>query len=293
MHRFIPYLIIAAVLLAAFIAVELFRYYTARKGPRARFSQKPERFPGQSLMARMDELNEALTIQAASLLAVPLAIYASYVTYLHIDDHPFDRTQTLIVGAIAVVFMGCAFFKMFRLLGERRGIRTGCEGQMTVGQALNRLMLSGYRVYHDVPAADFNINHVVVGEKGVFAIETKTGTQHITASRQPDATVAYDGRALHFPGGTDIEMIAQAKRQSKALAHWLGQAIGEELNVRAVLALPGWLVKRTAAKGMPVVNPKQFDSLFEHIPSRNLTPEVVARIVHHLDRKCRDVAPQS
>lgn len=292
MHRFIPYLIVAAVLLAAFIAVELFRYYTARKGPRAPFSQRLERSPGQSLTARMDALNEELAIQAVSLLAVPLAIYGAYVTYLHFDDHPFDRTETAAVGAIAAVFAGGALFKMFRRLGERRGVRLAFEGQTTVGQALNRLMLNGYRVYHDVRGADFDIDHIVVGEKGVFAIETGTRSKRTAANRQQDATVAYDGRALHFPGGTDIAMIAQAKRQSKALADWLGRAIGEELNVRAVLALPGWLVKRTAAEGMPVVNPVQFDSLFEHIPSRCLTPEVVARIVQQLDRKCREADPE-
>ena len=103
----------------------------------------------------------------------------------------------------------------------------------------------------------------------------------------------YDGRALHFPNGTDIEMIAQAKRQSKWLADWLSRTVGEEITVRAVLALPGWLVKRTASEGLPVVNPKQFDSLFQHIPSRTLTPSMIERITHQLDRKCQDIEPQA
>ena len=293
MYQFIPFLIIAAVILTAIIVVHVFRYRIARKGLRSPFTQNLERCPGQSLLKHLDELNEEISIQATALLAVPVGIYAVYVSYLCFGQHPFNLTEAIAIGAIAVVFMGYTAFKLFGFLHERRRIRLGCEGEMIAGQALNQMMLQGYRVYHDFPAERFNIDHIVVGAKGVFAVETKTRSKRTTANRQEDATVEYDGRALHFPNGTDIEMIAQAKRQSKWLANWLSQAIGEALTVRAVLALPGWFVKRTAAQGMPVVNPKQFDSLFAHIPPRPLTPDMIARISHQLDQKCHDIEPQA
>ena len=289
MYSLIPFLIIAAVILMAIIAVELFRYQIARKGLRSPFTQKLERFPGQSLLKRLDELNEEVSIQAAALLSVPITIYAGYISNLYFGNRPFNRTEATIVAALAIIFLGYTLFKLRGFLSERRNIRLGCEGEMIVGQALNMMMLKGYRVYHDFPAEKFNIDHIVVGEKGVFAIETKTRSKRTTANRQQDATVAYDGRALHFPKGTDIDMIAQAKRQSKWLSKWLSQAVGEEITVRAVLALPGWFVKRTASKGIPVVNPKQFDSLFQHIPSRPLSKEMITRIAHQLDQKCCDI----
>ena len=293
MYQFIPFLIVAAVILLAVIVVHIFRYRIARKGLRSPFTQKLERFPGHGLLQRLDELNEEVSIHTASLLSVPMGIYASYVSYLYFDQRPFNLTGAIAAAAVAVVFMGYTVFKLFGFLHERRRIRLGCEGEMIVGQALNQLMLQGYHVYHDFPAEGFNIDHIVVGAKGVFAVETKTRSKRTTANRQQDATVEYDGRALHFPNGTDIEMIAQAKRQSKWLANWLSQAVGEELTVRAVLALPGWFVKRTAAQGMPVVNPKQFDSLFEHIPPRPLTKDLIARITHQLNQKCQDIEPRA
>jgi len=293
LYPFIPFLIIVAVILTAIIVVHVFRYRITAKGLRSPFTQNLERCPGQSLLRRLDELNEEVSIQAGSLLAVPVGIYASYVSYQYFGQHPFNKSEAIAAAGIAVLFMGYTVFKLFGFLNERRRIRLGCEGEMIVGQALNRLMSKGYRVYHDFPAERFNIDHIVVGAKGVFAVETKTRSKRTTANRQQDATVEYDGRALHFPNGTDIEMIAQAKRQSKWLANWLSRAVGEELTVRAVLALPGWFVRRTAAQGMPVVNPKQFDSLFEHIPSRPLTADMIARITHQLDQKCQDIAPRA
>lgn len=291
MYRFFPFFIIVGTVFIAIGIVKLFRYQTARKGLRSPFTQKLERFPGQSLLKRLDELNEEVSIQAASLLTLPTAIYAGYISYLYFGNRAFNRIEGISAAALAMVFLGYSLFRLLRILQERRKIRLGYEGELTVGQTLNRLMLAGYRVYHDFPAEKFNIDHIVVGEKGVFAIETKTRSKRKTSDQRQDATVEYDGRALHFPNGTDIDMIAQAKRQAKWLSRWLSQAVGEDVTVRAIVALPGWFVKRTSSDGLPIVNPKQFDSLFQHILPRPLSGEMITRIAHQLDQKCRDVAP--
>lgn len=293
MHRYIPFLIMAAVVLIAIIAVEIFRYRIARKGRRSPFTPQIVRSPGQSLLKRLDALNGEISIQAAAFVALPITIYAAHLSYLYFGKHPFHWTGAMAAGIVAIVFMGYTLFKLLGFLDERRNVRLGCEGEMIVGQALNMLMLKGYRVYHDFPADTFTIDHIVVGEKGVFAVETKTRSRRTTTDRREDATVEYDGRALHFPKGTDIEMIDQAKRQSKWLANWLHQALGEELTARSILVLPGWFVRRTAPKGIPVINPKQLDSLFEYVQSRSLSPEMITRITHLLDQKCRDIEPQA
>ena len=96
-----------------------------------------------------------------------------------------------------------------------------------------------------------------------------------------------------FPNGDDLESIDQAERQSSWLSQWISSAIGDQIAARAIVALPGWLVKRTSADGISVVNPNQFSSLFKHIKPRTLTDEMIARIVHQLEQKYRDVTPGS
>ena len=39
---------------------------------------------------------------------------------------------------------------------------------------LQRLRADGAQIFHDVPADGFNLDHVVVADKGIFVIETKT-----------------------------------------------------------------------------------------------------------------------
>ena len=291
MFEYTPIFIVAAALLFAFGTKILVQYQTRRKGLRASSTRIKGRPPGQILLSQLDALNLEISIQAASLFAVPVAIYAGYLSFLYFGHHPIGRIDGMVVAAVIGLFFVYMLTKLFVLLRKRQRVRLGYDGQMVVGQALNRLMLKGYRVYHDFPAEDFIIDHIVVGEKGVFAVETKTRSERTTQNPLQDATVEYDGRALHFPSGTDIEMIAQAKRRGKWLSIWLSRAVDEDIPVRAILALPGWLVKRTSNEGLPIVNPKQFDSLFRHIQPRPLTDKMIARINHELEQKCGDISP--
>ena len=80
------------------------------------------------------------------------------------------------IAVIASVWSACRLWKLINL---RRRIRLGFEGERHVGEALNQLMLVGYRVFHDFlitdkPRSIRNIDHIVIGSNGVFAVETKT-----------------------------------------------------------------------------------------------------------------------
>jgi hypothetical protein len=70
-------------------------------------------------------------------------------------------------------------YRLWKAINLRRRIRLGFEGERHVGEALNQLMLVGYRVFHDFlitdkPRSIRNIDHIVIGSNGVFALETKT-----------------------------------------------------------------------------------------------------------------------
>jgi hypothetical protein len=271
----------------------LFRFYAKQKKLRSPITQDFLRSPGQSLLSKLNAVNEDLIVYFISALMAPLVIYA-----LHISMSYFGAVPETYLRMGASACAGIGFFVFFinraiQRLDERRVIRLGYEGELAVGQALEQLRHAGFYVYHDFPADKFNIDHIVVGPKGVFVVETKTRSKPTTNNRIEDATVEYDGRMLYFPKGDDFKTIDQAKRQASWLSDWLGKAIGEQIAARAIVALPGWFVKRTSSEGIPVANPKQFSSLFEHIKPRTLSESMITRINHQLDQKCRDIEPES
>ena len=74
---------------------------------------------------------------------------------------------------LVALFETYFIIKLLRLLNRRRKFRLGYEGELAVGQELNQLLREGYEVYHDFPADKFNIDHIIIGPAGVYAVETK------------------------------------------------------------------------------------------------------------------------
>ncbi len=93
------------------------------------------------------------------------------------------------------------------MFNKRRRYRLGYEGEIAVGQELNQLMRDGFYVYHDFFVDKFNIDHIVVGPSGVFAVETKARSKPTSDSPVPDYKVKYNGKCLQFPNGTDVRVI--------------------------------------------------------------------------------------
>ena len=123
-----------------------------------------------------------------------------------------------------------------------------------------------------------------------MAVETGTRSKSSSRNREFDPVVTYDGRMLHFPKYSDYEIIEKAKHQAAWLSNWIASTVGEDIAARAMVALPGWSVKRTSADGILVVNPSQIETLFKHIKPRPLTESQLASIVSEIDRQCRSSA---
>jgi hypothetical protein len=285
--------LLPAVIFLSILSVYILILYLCRNCYRVKKRHSPVtgeflRAPGQSLVEKIDSLNEDIGLYATLLITVPLVLYSSYVSQLYFYSHDIDAMVVNILAAIGGAITLYYLVKTLKLLRKRRDLRLGYDGETAVGQELNRLMLEGNYVYHDFPADNSNIDHIVVGRSGIFAVETQSRSKPSNKNRQEDATVEYDGKMLNFPDGDDFKVIEHAEQQASWLSEWISNAIGEEVAARAIVALPGWFVKRTSADGISVVNPKQFPSLFTHIKPRTLDNDTVARIAEELERKCRD-----
>lgn len=262
------------------------------KGKRSPFSDNFLRSPGESLNKKIMEINDRVTENLVLLITTPILLYAIYISSLYFGNLK-NSALTLDIYVIAGIgFVVYSLIRLVKLLNLRRSYQLGYEGEIAVGQELNQLMRDGYYVYHDFPADKFNIDHIVVGASGVFAVETKARSKPTSKDRKADAKVKYDGRCLQFPNGMDVQSIEQAKRQAEWLSKWLRSAVGEAVKVRPVVALPGWFVERVASGGIRVVNPKNFRSIAKTKTGNNLSDQMISRIVHQLERKCRDVKPK-
>ena len=152
---------------------------------------------------------------------------------------------------------------------------------------MSLLIAAGFEIYHDVPFDGYNMDHVLVGPRGVFVVETKTQRKPLDKTGKKQYRVEFDGKFLRWPWGKDEYGVEQAKNNAKTLAKWLTSATGENVYVKPILTLPGWLVDRTGpGNDLYAVNPKQIYGVCSTEPEKLAGPQI-KRICHELDQKCR------
>jgi hypothetical protein len=244
--------------------------------------------PGESQLNQMDALDADIRVCGLALVAIPILIFCAHMAFSYFGRQPESWPRIAISAAGALVFMGYDLWKLTALRNKRRLVRLAYEGKVEAGRVLNRLAEEGYRIFHDFPAQDSSIDHLAVGPTGVMAVKTKTQPGVRRHGHDGYGVVKYDGRMLHFPRFSDFETIDQVKIQAEWLSQWLSAEMGEDVCARAMVAVPGWSVKRTSADGIPVVNPKQFENLFKFIKPRPMSASLMHRIVLLIEESCRD-----
>ena len=290
--QFIPVIVIGLSTAALFTLISYWEWQTKNARKKNPLTSDLLRGPGEALREKIDDMRLDLHAYMLLLFLLPLLIFA-----MSLSNEVFGKKPSLFIlifyVVMAVVSVGYIFYKM---LGVRKTIHLynlGLDAEIAVGQELNYLMRDGFWVYHDFPADEFNIDHVVIGPTGIFAIETKGRPKPIKEDGSTEREVTYDGETLSFPTWKENKPVKQAEYQAKWLEKWLSSAVGEPVTVNPILAIPGWFIKRTKPGGIPAINGKNPSAFFAKYGNGNLSEKLQRQIAHQIDSRCRTVLPKA
>lgn len=204
----------------------------------------------------------------------------------------FGGSRNLV--SVAIVFgpmLLAGLIVSVRTFKQIQEYRLGLDGELATAEELNRLMRHGYHVFHDLPATDrFNIDHVVVGPAGVFAVETKMRSKRDYSGKK-GALVRFEEDTLRFPSFQDTKAIEQARNQGKWLAKFVSKSVGKTIPVTPVVGLPGWYIERGRHDGSVLVyNPVNGEKLITNRP-KVLDEQTVQQVAYQVDQRCRDLEP--
>lgn len=248
------------------------------------------RGPGHTLREQLDEAR--LDMMAYLSISSPMPLLAAALYFAYREVGVSGAGNLWVFGLMGAGGFAFGAYKVVRLVERTRNLRLGLEAECAVGEELNLLMKQGFSVFHDIPGDKaFNVDHVVVGPNGVFAVETK-GRAKLAAKRDKSAyTVELRDERLHFPDWASAEPLDQAKRNADWLRKWLSSAVGEPVSVKPVLVFPGWMVDRKGKSDVAVISGKECLGYFPKAQSSTLSPKLIQQIAHQLEARCRDVEP--
>lgn len=194
------------------------------------------RLPGQSLQ---DEINDLIDDKLTSYLLLPLMFFMmammEWIGYFYKAPR-----QPIVYTVFAIALSGYSFFRILPIRRKLKQLKQARDGERAIGQFLEEMRRDGYQVFHDLVGDGFNVDHVIVGPKGVFTIETKTISKPVKGR----PSIQYDGESIRIMGYTpDRDPILQAKAQASWLKNLLAEQTGKKVAVQPVVVYPGWYVE--------------------------------------------------
>jgi hypothetical protein len=236
------------------------------------------RLPGQSLRDEKDRLleNRFLPLYCATAFLWILSALDQYRIWLH--QGPAPKTAL----SLAVISTGVCAIVFRRVFRQCIRLNRGERGELRVAEVLDDLRRYEYRPFHDVVRDGFNVDHVVVGPGGVFAIETKyrSGAGEITFRNGEGLFV--DG----FPEEKDS--LSQARGNAAEVNRLIKENCHLDVWVKPVVVFVGdWRVKNAwRSTDARVFTP---DRLVDHIVNQqpSLTRREIELIASHLERSAK------
>jgi hypothetical protein len=203
---------------------------------RSPIKRKPLPGAGDSLRREIvDSTDDTMAYLIVATLLVTLAVM--HWIWILTKSAPSPWLFTLFALVAAVL---CAV-KIVRFRRRAKRLIQAREGERAVAQHLeSELRREGYEVFHDIPGSGFNVDHLVVGPTGVFAIETKTYSKPVGR----ESRVAWGGGGVMVDGRRPSRCPV---RQARATAQWvrglLAETTGKPIAVQPVVIFPGWFVE--------------------------------------------------
>lgn len=120
---------------------------------------------------------------------------------------------------------------------------------------LESLQKQGFKIYNNITVKDHNLDYIIVGTQGIFAIKIKAYTKPIKGLYK----IVYDGNIVSFFDGISKSntLIQQAKNSAKWLNNYLEARIQTNFNIFPIVVFVGWYTKSNILlEDIGILNPE-------------------------------------
>lgn len=247
---------------------------------------------GYTLQESIHDLRLELFGKITEILMTGLMLPLLLLIQAYFFNIKLSLTTWIITGIIGLIAFGFRIRKILKIVKTMQQNKLGYSCEMAVGQELEALVRPAnhpYRLYHDIPFENYNIDHLVVGPNGVFVVETKGRSKHIIEGSK-HFKVIVENDSLIFPTHTEKEPIEQVRRNVLSVKKWLQSATGMDIPVAGILVLPGWFVDLKQRAVDPYILsgsalPKVFPKLF----AGSLELGQISAIAYQVEQRVRDI----
>ena len=184
-----------------------------------------------------DEFEQLSSSQATYLsgaLVFVVLFVAAYVLRAQELFAGYPSWQLYLQLSFLALASAYAAFLLGRTILARHQIKFLRDANVAVGHQLQQLSGGVTRVFHDVATTAGVIDHVIVGQNGLYAVNV------IARRSRKRGSATLDGHTIDFSNCKSDESIVEMNAKTKRLEKEFRKLLGHKVRVRSVIALPGW-----------------------------------------------------
>ena len=209
----------------------------------------------QRFRDELERLSASQAIYLSGTLVFLVLFAAAYVLQARslFDGYPAWQLWLQIGFLTLTAFV--AAWRLGRTILARREVKFVRDANVAVGHQLQQISAGANRVFHDVATSAGVVDHVLVGQTGVYAINVvaRRGGKNGSARLQDNAVV--------FSGRSDVISVVDLMASATRLEKEIAQLLGHKVRVRSVIAVPGWEIGEQSSDKHLLVNERTIPML--------------------------------
>lgn len=245
------------------------------------FSDRIMHEAAQRFRDELDRLSSSQSTYLSGILVFGVLFVAAYTLQAKHLFAGYPSWQLYLQLAFLLLVSGYAAVCLAKTVRARYQIKFLRDANVAIGHQLQHMSAEGTRVFHDVGTSAGVVDHVIVGQQGLYAI-------NVVARRSGKrAHARLRDNSIEYSNGKTETSIVDIKAKTARLQKEFRELLGHKLQVRSVIAVPGWDIGEQSHEEQLLVNERTIAMLSGWKDNNDyLMNEDVAALQQELRTRC-------
>jgi len=217
-------------------------------GSTPNFAESIMQEAAQRFRDELDRLSSSQATYLSGALVFVVLFVAAYILQAQVLFAGYPAWQLWLQISFLALAALFAAWRLGHTILTRRQVRFVRDSNVAVGYQLQKISTGANRVFHDVVTTAGVVDHVLVGQTGIYAVNVVARR----AGKNGSATLK--GNNLSFSTGQQQTPLVEITASTARLEKEICRLLGHKIRVRSVIAVPGWDIGEQASENHLLVN---------------------------------------
>lgn len=198
------------------------------------FSDRIMHEAAQRFRDEIDRLSCSQSTYLSGALVFVMLFIAAYVLQAKNLFVGYPSWQLYLQLGFLLLVSGYAIFRLGKTVLAQNQLKFVRDANVAIGHQLQQMSAQGTRIFHDVGTSSGVVDHVIIGQNGIYAVNV--------VARKPGkrAHARLRGNSIEYSNSESQHSIVDIAAKTARLQKEFRKLLGHKVRVRSVIAVPGW-----------------------------------------------------